>query len=156
MRKRIVATVLALCLVLGLVPGTAWAVEDDPLSAPAGDVQEPDGTAQDEDEDAETPEGIVPSEDTEDSDSTEPPELPDDAGLLEEETPSGEPVYDSYAEWKAAQAPDYSDKGMALFSADDVEPRVSTHIFGNQFVEVCINQNGQFTKIGRASCRERV
>ena len=145
MRKRIVATVLALCLVLGLVPGTAWAVEDDPLSAPAGDVQEPDGTAQDEDEDAETPEGIVPSEDTEDSDSTEPPELPDDAGLLEEETPSGEPVYDSYAEWKAAQAPDYSDKGMALFSADDVEPRVSTHIFGNQFVEVCINQNGQFT-----------
>ncbi len=27
MRKRIVATVLALCLVLGLVPGTAWAVE---------------------------------------------------------------------------------------------------------------------------------
>ena len=35
MRKRIVATVLALCLVLGLVPGTAWAA-DVPTSGTCG------------------------------------------------------------------------------------------------------------------------
>lgn len=33
MRKRIVATVLALCLVLGLVPGTAWAAEGNSAEA---------------------------------------------------------------------------------------------------------------------------
>ena len=39
MRKRILATVLALCLVLGLVPGTAWAAEEAEKRYDLGEVK---------------------------------------------------------------------------------------------------------------------